>query len=54
MEYMWIRTSRIEAEYMGGVYVNLDFNRMTNPLGSTQTDHTQCLQAAKLTSEILS
>jgi hypothetical protein len=46
MEYMWIRTSRIEAEYMGGymwvrtsrievacmggVYVDLDFNRMTN------------------------
>jgi hypothetical protein len=27
---MWIRTSRIEAEYMGGVYVDLDFNRMTN------------------------
>jgi hypothetical protein len=46
MEYMWIRTSRIEAEYMGGymwvrtsrikaacmggVYIDLDFNCMTN------------------------
>jgi hypothetical protein len=46
MEYMWIHTSRIEAEYMGGymwvctfkieaacmggVYVDLDFNYMTN------------------------
>jgi hypothetical protein len=28
--------------------VNLDFNRMTNPLGSTQTDHTQCLQAVNI------
>jgi hypothetical protein len=34
--------------------MNLDFNRMTNPLGSTQTDHAQCLQATKLTSESLS
>jgi hypothetical protein len=46
MEYMWVRTSRIEAEYMGGymwvrtsrieevcmggVYMDLDFNCMTN------------------------
>jgi hypothetical protein len=48
MEYMWIRTSRIEAEYMGGVYVDLDFNHMTNPYGSTQLDHTQCSQAVNI------
>jgi hypothetical protein len=28
--YMWVRTSRIEAACMGGVYVDLDFNCMTN------------------------
>jgi endonuclease V-like protein UPF0215 family len=34
--------------------MNLDFNRMTNSLESTQTDHTQRLRAAKLISESLS
>jgi hypothetical protein len=49
-----MRISRVEAAQVGGVHVNLDFNCMTNPLGSTQTDHTQRLQAAKITSESLS
>jgi hypothetical protein len=43
MESMWMRTSRVETAYMGGVYMNIDFNHMTNPLWSTQTDHNQCL-----------
>jgi hypothetical protein len=28
--YMWVHTSRIEASCMGGVYVVLNFNCMTN------------------------
>jgi hypothetical protein len=49
-----MRTSRVEAAQVGGVHVNLDFNYMTNPQGSTQTDHTPRLQAAKITSKSLS
>jgi hypothetical protein len=35
MESMWMHTSRVEAAYMGWSGCDLDFNRMTNPLGST-------------------
>jgi hypothetical protein len=52
MEYMWMRTSRVEAAQMERVHMNLDFNCMTNSYGSTQPDHTQCSQAANKSKEV--